>query len=91
MHALLSPSDLARDQLKIIKMPPAKSYLVLGPAGSGTTEMLIHRASHLSQTNNFAPTALSTKKAPTSFSTHTIQWIGIPGNKKIEITSCRLC
>jgi superfamily I DNA/RNA helicase len=47
---LLPRLNLTPDQRKAVEMPPDKHLLVLGPAGSGKTQLLIHRASYLADT-----------------------------------------
>jgi len=47
---LLPRSDLTPEQLRVVEMPPDEHRVVLGPAGSGKTQVLIHRAAHLAET-----------------------------------------
>ena len=39
--------QLASEQSDIIDLPPEKSYLILGPPGSGKTNLLLLRAKYL--------------------------------------------
>jgi superfamily I DNA/RNA helicase len=42
------PEELKGEQIEVIDLPPEKSYLILGPPGSGKTNLLILRANYLS-------------------------------------------
>jgi superfamily I DNA/RNA helicase len=56
MSAALMPlSGLAPDRLKVVELPLDRNWLVLGSAGSGKTQVLIHRASHLAKTYGISP------------------------------------
>ena len=52
---LVPHSELTPDQLKVVKMPLDRHRLVLGSAGSGKTQVLIHRASYLAKTYGISP------------------------------------
>ena len=41
-------SDLDEDQTDVIELPPDGNYLILGPPGSGKTNLLLIRAEYLS-------------------------------------------
>ena len=43
----IKPEELDEDQKRIVSLPLDKNYLVLGPPGSGKTNLLLLRASHL--------------------------------------------
>jgi len=47
--AIIPRTQLAPEQLKIVEMPSDKHLFCTGPAGSGKTQMLIHRALHLAR------------------------------------------
>lgn len=47
----LDITDLDEDQKKVIDLPPTGSYLILGPPGSGKTNLLLIRAEYLIRTN----------------------------------------
>lgn len=49
---LLPRSDLTPEQLRVVELPPDEHRVILGPAGSGKTQVLIHRAAHLAETYN---------------------------------------
>ena len=51
---LLPRLDLTPEQLRIVEMPIDKHKVVLGFPGSGKTQILIHRADHLSKTYNLS-------------------------------------
>ena len=44
---LLPRIDLTPDQLRVVEMPPWEHRVVSGVAGSGKTQILIHRAAYL--------------------------------------------
>jgi superfamily I DNA/RNA helicase len=48
-------SELTPDQLKVVEMPLDRHHVVLGSAGSGKTQVLIHRTSHLAKTYGISP------------------------------------
>jgi len=52
---LLPPSDLTPDQNRAVQMKPDQNRVVFGVAGSGKTQVLIHRADYLSRTYNVSP------------------------------------
>lgn len=45
---LLPRLDLTPEQLRVVEMPPNEHRVILGPPGSGKTQVLIHRADYLS-------------------------------------------
>lgn len=47
----LDISDLDDDQKNVIALPPSGDYLILGPPGSGKTNLLLIRAEYLIRTN----------------------------------------
>ncbi|HPW18728.1 MAG TPA: AAA family ATPase [Candidatus Aminicenantes bacterium] len=48
MNTWLVPRrDLTPDQARAVEMPPTVNRIILGMAGSGKTQILIHRAAHL--------------------------------------------
>jgi len=46
---LLPRSDLTPEQLRVVEMSPDQHRVVLGPPGSGKTQVLVHRAAHLTE------------------------------------------
>jgi superfamily I DNA/RNA helicase len=46
------PGELDPDQQGVIELPPEGSFLVLGPPGSGKTNLLLLRASYLAQSEH---------------------------------------
>jgi superfamily I DNA/RNA helicase len=52
---LLHRSELTPDQLAVVEAPPTENRLVLGPPGSGKTQVLVHRAAHLSEAYKVPP------------------------------------
>ena len=47
----LDITDLDEDQKNVIELPPTGNYLILGPPGSGKTNLLLIRAEYLIRTN----------------------------------------
>jgi len=47
---LLPLSDLTPEQLRVVEMSPDQNRVIFGAAGSGKTQILIHRADYLSKT-----------------------------------------
>jgi superfamily I DNA/RNA helicase len=52
---LLPRLDLTPEQLRIVEMSPHEHRVILGPPGSGKTQILIHRADYLSSTCKLKP------------------------------------
>lgn len=53
---LLPRVDLTPEQLRVVEMTPGEHRVILGPPGSGKTQILIHRAAHLAETYRVSPT-----------------------------------
>lgn len=45
----VKPEELDEDQKRVVSLPLDNNYLILGPPGSGKTNLLLLRASHLSK------------------------------------------
>ncbi len=43
----VKPEQMIAEQRKIVKLPPGKSHLIVGPPGSGKTNLLLLRANYL--------------------------------------------
>ncbi len=52
---LLPRLDLTPEQLRVVEMSPHEHRVILGPPGSGKTQVLIHRADYLSNAYNLKP------------------------------------
>ena len=52
---LLPRLELTPEQLRVVEMPPHEHKVILGPPGSGKTQVLIHRADYLSGAYNLQP------------------------------------
>jgi len=52
---LVPRCDLTPDQARAVEMPPTVNRIIQGMAGSGKTQILIHRAAHLSSTFRIPP------------------------------------
>jgi superfamily I DNA/RNA helicase len=52
---LLPRLELTPEQLRVVEMPPHEHKVILGPPGSGKTQVLIHRADYLSGAYNLKP------------------------------------
>ena len=46
---LLHDSELTPDQRRVVELPSSRHHLVLGPPGSGKTQVLLHRANYLKE------------------------------------------
>ena len=55
MPFLLHDSQLTREQRSIVELRPDRHHLVLGPPGSGKTQVLLHRARWLRDRANTPP------------------------------------
>ena len=52
---LLPRLELTPEQLRVVEMSPREHRVILGPPGSGKTQVLIHRAAHLAESNGISP------------------------------------
>ncbi len=52
---LLPRGDLTPDQTRAVEMAPDRHRVILGVAGSGKTQVLVHRAAYLAETYNIPP------------------------------------
>ena len=52
---LLPEGDLTPDQMRAVEMAPDRHRVILGVAGSGKTQVLVHRAAYLAKTYNIPP------------------------------------
>ena len=52
---LLPRLELTPEQLRVVEMSPHEHRVILGPPGSGKTQVLIHRATHLAESNGIPP------------------------------------
>lgn len=52
---LLPVGDLTPDQTRVVVMPPDRNRVIFGVAGSGKTQVLIHRAAYLAKACNLSP------------------------------------
>jgi len=54
---LVERSELTKEQLKIVEAPLRKHLLVSGPASSGKTQILVHRAAYLAEAASAHPSS----------------------------------
>ena len=47
---LLPRLELTPEQLRVVEMPTGEHRVIVGPPGSGKTQILVHRADHIAQT-----------------------------------------
>jgi len=52
---LIPRQDLTPDQARVVELPPFVNRVILGMAGSGKTQVLVHRAAHLAETYRIPP------------------------------------
>jgi superfamily I DNA/RNA helicase len=55
MSWLIPPCDLSSRQQQAVELPPDQPRLIVGPPGSGKTQILLHRAAFLRDTANLSP------------------------------------
>ena len=61
---LIGGSNLTPEQLDVARAHPGEHMLVTGPAGSGKTLLLLHRADHIMREHKFAPSRMGVMVAP---------------------------
>ena len=81
MPSVLHDSQLTRDQRAIVELRPDRHHLVMGPPGSGKTQVLLHRARWLRQTYKTPPEGfcvLVYTNVLTYFLRQSLDFLGIP-------------
>lgn len=81
MPSVLHDSQLTREQRSIVELRPDHHHLVMGPPGSGKTQVLLHRARWLRQTYKTPPDGfcvLVYTNVLTYFLQHSLEFLGIP-------------
>lgn len=81
MSSVLHDSQLTRDQRSIVELRPDRHHLVMGPPGSGKTQVLLHRARWLRQTYKIPPEGfcvLVYTNVLTYFLRQSLEFLGIP-------------
>ena len=81
MPSVLHDSQLTREQRAIVELRPDRHHLVMGPPGSGKTQVLLHRARWLRQTYKTPPEGfcvLVFTNVLTYFLRQSLDFLGIP-------------
>jgi len=81
MPSVLHDSQLTREQRAIVELRPDRHHLVMGPPGSGKTQVLLHRARWLRQTYKIPPEGfcvLVYTNVLTYFLRQSLDFLGIP-------------
>ena len=84
MPTVLHDSQLTREQRSIVELRPDRHHLVMGPPGSGKTQVLLHRARWLRQTYKTPPEGfcvLVFTNVLTYFLRQSLDFLGIPKEK----------
>jgi superfamily I DNA/RNA helicase len=81
MPSVLHDSQLTREQRAIVELRPDRHHLVMGPPGSGKTQVLLHRARWLCNTYKTSPDrycVLVYTNVLTYFLRQSLDFLGIP-------------
>ncbi len=81
MPSVLHDSQLTREQRAIVELRPDRHHLIMGPPGSGKTQVLLHRARWLRQTYKTPPEGfcvLVYTNVLTYFLRQSLEFLGIP-------------
>jgi superfamily I DNA/RNA helicase len=84
MPSVLHDSQLTPEQRAIVELRPDRHHLVMGPPGSGKTQVLLHRARWLRQTYKIPHEGycvLVYTNVLTYFLRHALDFLGIPKEK----------
>jgi superfamily I DNA/RNA helicase len=79
--SVLHDSQLTRDQRAVVELRTERHHLVMGPPGSGKTQVLLHRARWLRQTYKIPPEGfyvLVYTNVLTYFLRQSLEFLGIP-------------
>jgi superfamily I DNA/RNA helicase len=80
MPTVLHDSQLTREQRAIVELRPERHHLVMGPPGSGKTQVLLHRARWLRETYRTPPEGFSVlvyTNVLTYFLRQSLEFLGI--------------
>jgi len=81
MPSVLHDSQLTKEQRAIVELRPDRHHLVLGPPGSGKTQVLLHRARWLMERENSPSSRFSVlvyTNVLTYYLRHSLEFLGIP-------------
>ncbi len=81
MPSVLHDSQLTREQRAIVELRPDRHHLIMGPPGSGKTQVLLHRARWLCNTYKTSPDrycVLVYTNVLTYFLRQSLDFLGIP-------------